>query len=138
MKMTRDIVTDLLPAYFSGEASTDTRRLVETYFREDPEFERHARGESSAWRTLAPPRPLTSEAALETILRTKRLIRLRGTWMGCAIFLSLLPLAFTFDSSATYWAWQAFPLGAVIAAGLAGCAWFGYFRIRRMLQATGA
>jgi hypothetical protein len=43
MNVTRGIVTDLLPAYFSGEASEDTRRLVEDYFRENPDFEQMAR-----------------------------------------------------------------------------------------------
>ena len=138
MNVTRDVVNDLLPAYFSGEASADSRRLVEEYFREDPEFERHARAEDGAWKRLTPPRPLTSEVALETILRTKRMIRLRGTWMGIAIFLSLMPLSFTFDSRETHWAWQTFPAGAAIAACLAACAWFAYFRVRRSLQATGA
>jgi hypothetical protein len=138
MKVTRDVVTDLLPAYFSGEASADTQMLVEEYFREDPEFERRARAGDGAWKGLTPPRPLTSEAALETIFRTKRLIRLRGTWMGIAIFLSLMPLSFTFGARETHWAWQSFPAGAAIAAGLAACAWFAYFRVRRRLQATGA
>jgi predicted anti-sigma-YlaC factor YlaD len=43
MNVTRDVITDLLPVYFSGEASEDTKRLMEEYFRENPEFERIAR-----------------------------------------------------------------------------------------------
>jgi hypothetical protein len=39
MKITREVVKDLLPAYFSGEASADTQSLVEEYFREDPAFD---------------------------------------------------------------------------------------------------
>ena len=39
MKLEREVIIDLLPAYFSGEASAATRMLVEDYFREDPEFE---------------------------------------------------------------------------------------------------
>jgi hypothetical protein len=34
---------DLLPAYFSGEASEQTRQLVEGYFERDPEFAQMAR-----------------------------------------------------------------------------------------------
>ena len=43
MNVTREVVADLLPAYFSGEASRDTKSLVEEYFRQDPDFERIAR-----------------------------------------------------------------------------------------------
>jgi hypothetical protein len=38
MKVTREVIIDLLPAYFSNEASADTRALVEEFFRQDPEF----------------------------------------------------------------------------------------------------
>lgn len=47
MKVTREVVKDLLPKYFSGEASEDTRRMVEEYFRQDPDFERAARAANS-------------------------------------------------------------------------------------------
>jgi hypothetical protein len=39
MKLEREVIVDLLPAYFSGEASAATRALVEEYFREHPDFE---------------------------------------------------------------------------------------------------
>jgi hypothetical protein len=40
--VTREVVYDLLPAYFAGDASDDTRALVEAYFDTDPEFARMA------------------------------------------------------------------------------------------------
>jgi hypothetical protein len=43
MKVHRDVVIDLLPVYFSGEASPATKELVEDCFRVDPELERIAR-----------------------------------------------------------------------------------------------
>jgi hypothetical protein len=43
MKVERDVIIDLLPVYFSGEASAATRELVEERFREDPELERIAK-----------------------------------------------------------------------------------------------
>jgi anti-sigma factor RsiW len=42
MKVTRDVIYDLLPAYFAGDVSDDTRALVEEYFESDPEFGRMA------------------------------------------------------------------------------------------------
>ena len=44
MKVERDVIIDLLPVYFSGEASAATCALVEECFREDPELERTAQG----------------------------------------------------------------------------------------------
>ena len=38
MKVTRDVIYDLLPAYFAGDASPDTRALVDEFLRDDPEF----------------------------------------------------------------------------------------------------
>jgi hypothetical protein len=42
MKVTREVIYDLLPAYFAGDVSDDTRSLVEEYFKSDPEFGRMA------------------------------------------------------------------------------------------------
>jgi len=42
MEVTRDVIYDLLPAYFADDASDDTRALVEAYFETDPEFGRMA------------------------------------------------------------------------------------------------
>ena len=42
MKVTREVIYDLLPSYFAGDASHDTRALVEAYFETDPEFARMA------------------------------------------------------------------------------------------------
>jgi anti-sigma factor RsiW len=38
MKVTREVIYDLLPGYFSGEISPDTRTLVDEFLEQDPEF----------------------------------------------------------------------------------------------------
>jgi anti-sigma factor RsiW len=40
MNVTRDVIYDLLPAYFAGEVSADTRALVDEFFATDPDFKR--------------------------------------------------------------------------------------------------
>lgn len=42
MKITRDVIYDLLPAYFAGDVSADTRSLIEEFFATDAEFGRMA------------------------------------------------------------------------------------------------
>lgn len=45
MKVTRDVIIDVWPVYESGEASADTRALVEEFLKDDPEFARLIREE---------------------------------------------------------------------------------------------
>ncbi len=40
MKITRDVIYDLLPGYFAGEVSADTRTLIDEFLATDPEFAR--------------------------------------------------------------------------------------------------
>jgi len=42
MTVTRDVIYDLLPSYFSGDASADTRALVEQHLAADPELKKMA------------------------------------------------------------------------------------------------
>ena len=42
MKITRDVIYDLLPGYFANEVTAETRILVEEYLAADPEFGRMA------------------------------------------------------------------------------------------------
>ncbi len=38
--VTRDVITDLWPLYVSGEASQETRGLIDAFLSQDPEFAR--------------------------------------------------------------------------------------------------
>jgi anti-sigma factor RsiW len=61
MKVTRDVIYDLLPAYFAGDASDDTRALVEAYFETDPEFAHMA----SRFQAIVADRERPGAAAIE-------------------------------------------------------------------------
>ncbi len=65
MNVTRDVMTDLLPVYFSSEASEDTKRLMEEYFRENPDFERIARRAVTPLEELRSSAPVLPEAERE-------------------------------------------------------------------------
>ena len=98
MNITQEVVTDLLPVYFSGEASRETKSLVEEYFRENPEFERMARSAGAPLETLRAAPPVT--AALEKEKRDMESVRCglnRRKWLfGLSLFLTLSPLSFYF------------------------------------------
>ena len=40
MKITRDVIYDLLPGYFAGDVSADTRTLIDEFLTTDQEFAR--------------------------------------------------------------------------------------------------
>ncbi|HQZ18852.1 MAG TPA: hypothetical protein PLD86_18405, partial [Vicinamibacteria bacterium] len=68
---TRDVVVDLWPLYVSGEASADTRALVEEFLEREPELGEQLRGAVAA--DLAPPAlALPADHERATLLRTQR------------------------------------------------------------------
>ena len=89
MKVTRDVILDLWPLYESGEASAETRALVEQYLQEDPEFASLVR-ENGGSKALRPtPLTLPRDSEMETLLRTQQLLSYRRS----ALLLGLTLLA---------------------------------------------
>jgi hypothetical protein len=139
MNVTREVVTDLLPIYFSGEASGDTKVLVEDYFRQDPDFERMARSAATPLETLRAAAPIAAGAEkekrdLESVLWGLR----RRTWLfGVSLFLTLAPLSFEFtDGRIVSLMVRDAPWHAAFDWSLAAVLWFLYFaRLRRRTAA---
>ena len=94
MDVTHDVVTDLLPLYFSGEASEGTRRFVEDFFRQNPDFERVARAAAKPLESLRNLPPTSSEAEKEKreVQRIGWELRSRRGWLFMAVLLTLWPL----------------------------------------------
>jgi len=70
-KPTRDVVVDLWPLYVSGEASADTRALIESFLAEDREFGERLR-EQEGTGLLPPPLALPEDHERTTLLRVQR------------------------------------------------------------------
>ena len=98
MNITREVVTDLLPIYFSGEASSDTKSLVEEYFRDNPDFERMARSAGTPLETLrtAPSVAAGSEKEKRDLESVRCGLNRRKWLFGVSLFLTLSPLSFYF------------------------------------------
>jgi hypothetical protein len=98
MNITQEVVTDLLPVYFSGEASRDTKLLVEEFFREYPDFARMARSAGTPLETLRAAPPVTAPSEKEKRdLESVRCGLNRRKWLfGLSLFLTLSPLSFYF------------------------------------------
>ena len=140
MNVTREVVTDLLPTYFSGEASGDTKVLVEDYFRQDPDFERIARNAATPLETLRAAAPITANSErekrdLESVLWGLR----RRQWLfGVSLYLTLSPLLsfnFTHGHIVSLMVLDA-PWHAAFDWSLAAVLWFVYFARPRWRTAS--
>lgn len=100
MKVTRDVVKDLLAVYSAGEASSDTRALVEEWLRSDPEL---ARQVEQADRMALPEVPrLPPSVEKQALDRTRRQLRWRMVLFGLAAYVTTLPFSVTFSTSRGY------------------------------------
>jgi anti-sigma factor RsiW len=84
-EVTREVIIDLLPAYFSGEASEQTRQLVEGYFEGDPEFARMARHMNNKLLQAVPV-----ELPQNHQMRTLRRAQTANMWRVIALAVALL------------------------------------------------
>ena len=104
MKLEREVIIDLLPAYFSGEASAATRRLVEDFFRENPDFEKSARSAAGPLESLkaAPPRldPEKEKLALE---RARMVTETRSSFFWLAVISTLMLFLFRIQNGKVIW-----------------------------------
>lgn len=104
MKLEREVIIDLLPAYFSGEASAATRVLVEDYFRENPDFEKFARSAGGPLEGLkvAPPRidPEKEKLALE---RARLVTETRSSFFWLAVLTTLMLFLFRIQNGKVIW-----------------------------------
>ena len=134
MKLEREVIVDLLPAYFSGEASAATRKLVEEYFREHPEFEQSAR---QAGRTLeslkvapAPADPEREKLALE---RARMVTETRASFLWLAILFSVMVFMFRVHDHKIMWIFWggANPFPGVAFSAVAVFLWIMYFFTRK-------
>ena len=137
MKVTREVITDLLPLYRSNEASNDTRELVKSFLAQDPEFAKLVNAELTVTFPIQSLTTITKEEEMRTLEKTKQLFRKRNTFLNVAILLTCFTVAFKFDSTGVRWFWADAPQGAIACALFGLICWFGYFTIRRRLRTTG-
>jgi hypothetical protein len=137
MNVTREVVTDLLPIYFAGEASGDTKVLVEDYFRQDPDFERIARSAATPLETLQAARPIaaSSEQKKRDLESVRWGLRRRQLLFAGSLLLTLLPLSYYFTFTHGHLVSLTIRVPHWDAAyewSLAALFWFLYFaRLRR-------
>ena len=96
MEVTRNVILDLLPLYLAGEASPDTRALVEHYLETDPELAEAAKLTTALYKRQETPVPIQEEDQMHAYQQVQKRILQRTVIWGAVIafgVLSLLGLA---------------------------------------------
>ncbi|HEV2133894.1 MAG TPA: hypothetical protein VGR47_06485 [Terracidiphilus sp.] len=104
MNVSRDVVTDLLPVYFSGDASEDTKRLMEEYFQANPDFERVARRAATPLEELrAIPVPPVAERERQDLEWIREELFRRRLFFGVALLFTFAPFMSIFRNGHLIW-----------------------------------
>ena len=96
MELHRDVIMDLLPVYLAGEASAETRRLIESQLARDAELARLAEAGRQELAGLKPPVIDRKEPQIMELESVKRLALIRTLVLSClfsGVFLAILSLA---------------------------------------------
>jgi len=94
----RNVILDLLPAYLAGEASEETRALVDEYALHDPQIARLIR--TGALESTIPTPALPSDLEMKALKRIRRSIRRQIAFVGLGTaILLMIPLAARFPWS---------------------------------------
>ena len=134
MKITEEVMNDLLPLYFAHECSSDTKKVVEEYFQEHPEFEQQSR------RNYKDPFAVTDVPALapteevKTLKYTRRWMKARSFALAFAICLSLCPFSYFRTDHGSAFLFVEHPAAALIYGSCAVIFWCIYFGIKRRLR----
>jgi hypothetical protein len=136
--VTKDVVSDLLPVYLAGEASNDTKALVEEFLVRDPEL----RDQVAAHRTIPLPpvsRPEWLESLeMEALDRTRLLLSRKGWLLAFSLLFSLIPMSFEVKGGKiVYLLARDAPAAAIAWLVVALVGWVAYLDTCRQLSATG-
>jgi hypothetical protein len=135
MNISKDVIRDLLPVYVAGEASADTRALVEQSLGSDPDL--HIEAETLG---AIPVADVAPPATLEfsSLKRTQRLLRRRVLLVGFGYLFTTLPLALAGREWGPVWLGvPAIRLLATACFVAAAAGWIAFLRNAKELFGAG-
>jgi len=98
MKITRNVILDLLPLYVANEVSADTCALVERYLETDPELANVAKQLAAMEKPGEIPVPLTEDDKMKTYRKAKRIIIIRTILVAALISVLVIAILVAFFS----------------------------------------
>ena len=137
MKITRDVILDLLPLYAADEASEASRALVDEYLDEQPDLRQVVEAMTRYVPSRAEFAPPSEEAKARGFVRARRLVALRGLLLGAAIASTAGIFSVWNVGEGVQWLLRDHPAIAAQVATVAALLWFAYFLFRRRLEGLG-
>jgi anti-sigma factor RsiW len=138
MNITRDVIRDLLTVYLTGDASVDTRALVEEYLAGDPALKAEADGAATGRVILPPTPPAPAAAELQTLAKTRELMKTRTSTLVMAVVFTVLPFTFTLTGGRiTFVLFRDAPVIAMAWWCTAAALWGWHIWVRRRLAVSG-
>lgn len=117
-----EVVLDLLPVYFAGEASAASVALVERYFEAHPQFAETMRAANDSSPQV--PGNAAAGSGHAAIERVRTELRWRTALIAVAIFCTVAPFTFVFDDRhVVFFMWRDAPVSAAVYAGAGALAW---------------
>ena len=99
MTISDAVMNDLLTMYLAGEASAETRALVESHARANPSFAARLRAAGAITVPVASADAAAPDQELRVLNRTRQFILLRTIFCAGGVLFTLLPLVFKFGSA---------------------------------------
>ncbi len=139
MNVTREVILDLLPVYLAGEASPDTRALIEEFVEQDKELAQRIRVQWADNFAKIAPAALPPDLELRSLRRTRAIIGWQKWLFGFGISFTAIALTsqISFENGRIkdfHFLMRDFPAQFGTFALLAIACWSGYYAIRRSLR----
>lgn len=142
MKVTREVILDLLPLYLAGEASPSTRELVEEYLKQDAELAERIRLQMAEGLKRAAPSGLPPDLEFRSLKRTRRLLTIQKWLFGFALGFAAFGLSIEFSTrnghfQEFHFLVRDYPalFGGALACSL--ISWMLYFFVRYRMRTAG-
>ena len=139
MTVSDAVMNDLLTVYLAGEASADTKAMVEEYARDHPAFAARMIDAAAcampdqAHAPVPPP-----DQHLRALQRIREFLRLRTIFTAGGILFTLLPLVFTFGDGEVRFLILGQHPGLVWSFwSLAAASWSACYVMHRRVQIAG-
>jgi len=99
MTISEDVMNDLLTVYLAGDASADTKALVEAHARDHQSFAARLAAAGAFVVPDVPAGRAAHDVELRALAETRQFIRLRTIFFAGALLFTVLPLTFKFGSN---------------------------------------
>lgn len=114
----RNVILDLLPAYLAGEASEESRALVEAFAQKDPEIARLIRSGKLEPEIISSKTPPPDDLEMKTLKSVRRSIRRQMGYVAlataCILMIPLVAMQFTNEVN---WSWFDFLVMGILLLG---------------------